>query len=75
MRRLTDSRAVTVYLAAVLAVLLITAGAENIAAKRPPKPTPTPAPSPTAPPSSGSITIAIAPTGTLEPSGEYATVD
>jgi hypothetical protein len=38
--------------------------------------TPTPSPTPTAPPSGGgSASVVTAPTGTLEPSGEYLNVD
>jgi hypothetical protein len=55
-------------IAAVLAVTLVVISTATAAAKRPPKPPPPPSTSP-------SITIAVAPSGTLEPNGEYATVD
>jgi hypothetical protein len=61
-------------LAALLTVGLVLTSTAGVDAKRPPKPPPTPAPT-TAPPPSGSITIAIAPSGTLEPTMVYAFVD
>lgn len=75
MRSLISSRSLTVNIAAVLAVVLIIAGTATVDAKRPPKPSPSPTPSPTAAPPSGSVTIEIAPTGTLEPNRQYANVD
>ena len=69
MRSLNSSRVPRVSAAALLAVALVLASAGAVAAKRPPKPPPPP------PSRSPSITIEIAPAGTLEPSGEYANVD
>jgi len=69
MRSLNSSRAPRVSVTAILAVALVIASTGAVAAKRPPKPPPPP------PSGSPSITIAIAPAGTLEPSGEYANVD
>ena len=68
MRSLAGSRAPRVRIAVVLAVALVISSTATVAAKRPTKPPPPPSGSP-------SITIAIAPSGTLEPSGEYANVD
>jgi hypothetical protein len=70
MRSPNRSRVPSVSIAGILAVALVIASTGAVAAKRPPKPLPPPPPS-TSPP----ITIAIAPSGTLEPSGEYANVD
>jgi hypothetical protein len=56
------------------ALLLILASATTVAGKRPPKPPPTPQPTATPAPPSATVTIQIAPTGTLEPSRQYATV-
>jgi hypothetical protein len=69
---LLSARVSTVRLAAIVAMVLIVASTTTVAGKRPPKPPPTPPPT-TAP--SGSVTIAIAPSGTLEPSRQYAVVD
>lgn len=68
--------AATIRLAALGAIVLLIASTTAVAGKRPPKPPPTPAPTtaPTAAPS-GSVTIAIAATGTLEPNRQYATAD
>jgi hypothetical protein len=65
MHSLSNSRVPKVRFAVVIAVALVMSSSAAVAAKRPPPP---PAPS-------GSATVAIAPTGTLEPSGEYANVD
>jgi hypothetical protein len=73
MPSLIRARRVSAYLAAVLAFGLVVAGTAGVDAKRPPKPPPTPAP--TAPPPTGSITIGIAPSGTLEPDMVYVNVD
>jgi hypothetical protein len=63
----------------LLAVALVIGSSASVAAKRPPKPTPTPTPTatptPTPPAPSTQATVEIAPSGTLEPSGEYANVD
>lgn len=68
----SSSRVTSVLMAALLGVALVIGLTGAVAAKRPPKPTP----APSAPPSgSPSITIAIAPNGTLEPSGEYLNVE
>jgi hypothetical protein len=76
MRSLISSRVPGVRVAAVLAVVLVIGSTAAVDAKRPPKPSPSPSPAPTAPPSGeSSATVVIAPTGTLEPSGEYANVD
>ena len=76
MRSLVNSRRLSVYLAGLLAGALLIATTAAVDAKRPPSPpSPTPTPTPTAPPQSGVATVQIAPTGTLEPSGEYANVD
>jgi hypothetical protein len=77
MRSLTSFGRLSVQIAAVLAVVLVIGTTAAVDAKRPPKPpppSPSASPSPTAPPS-GSATVEIAPSGTLEPSGEYANVD
>jgi hypothetical protein len=65
------------HAAVLLAVALVIGSSASVAAKRPPKPTPTPAatPTPTPPAPSTQATVEIAPSGTLEPSGEYANVD
>lgn len=64
MRSLISSRRLSVQIAATLAVALLISSSASVAAKRPSPPAP-----------SGSATVAIAPSGTLEPSGEYANVD
>ena len=77
MRSLLSPRVTTVRLAAIVAMVLIIASTTTVAGKpRPPKPPPTPPPT-TAPPAppSGSVTIAIAASGILEPSRQYANVD
>jgi hypothetical protein len=78
MRSLNISTSASVRFAAILAMLLVVASAAAVDAKRPPKPSPSPSPSASAPsPSSPSVStsVEIAPSGTLEPSGEYANVD
>jgi hypothetical protein len=72
MRSLTGSRNVAGYLATLLAIGLMIASATTVAGKRPTKPPPSPPPT-TAP--SGSVTIEIAASGTLEPNRQYANVD
>jgi hypothetical protein len=68
MRSLISSRVLRVEVAAIVAVALIVGSAATVAAKKPSPPPP--------PPSSGSApTITIAPTASLEPSGEYANID
>jgi hypothetical protein len=76
MRSLLSARLSTVGLAAIVAALLIIASTSTVAGKRPPKPPPTPPPT-TAPSTvpSGSATVAIAASGVLEPSRQYASVD
>ncbi len=77
MRGLLGARVSTVRLAAIVAMVLIIASTTSVAGKRPPKPPPTqppPTTSPTTAPS-GSVTIAIAASGTLEPNRQYAVVD
>jgi chitinase len=71
MDRLISSRFSSVRVAAILAVMLVMGSAGAVAAKRPPSPTPPPPPPSTSP----TINVAIAPSGTLEPNMEYATVD
>jgi hypothetical protein len=76
MRSLISPRHLSGQIAAVLAVALVIGGTAAVDAKRPPKPPPpppSPSPSPTAP--SGSATVEIAPSGTLEPNQQYANVD
>ena len=76
MRSLVSSRRSSARIAAVLAVAFVIAGTAAVEAKpRPTKPPPTPTPTPTATVPAGSATVEIAPSGTLEPSGEYANVD
>ena len=79
MRSLISLRDPRVHAAALLAAALIIGSSASVAAKRPPKPTPTPTPTatptPTPPAPSTQLTVEIAATGTLEPSGEYANVD
>ena len=76
MRSRISSRGLRLYVLMLVAMALIIGTTATVDAKRPPKPPPTPTPTPTTqPPPSGSITVAIPPTGTLEPSGEYANVD
>src|SRR5918995_3268714 len=70
MRGPNGSQVPRVSIAGILAVALIIASTGAVAAKRPTKPPPPPPPS-----GSPSITIAIAPAGTLEPSQVYANVD
>ena len=76
MRSKLSARSSSLGVAAVVSVFLIVASATTVAGKRPPKPPPTPLPStaPTTSPS-GSVTIEIAASGTLEPSRQYANVD
>lgn len=61
-----SSMAPSLRIAVVLAVAIVIGSTTMVAAKRPPKPPPSPPPSPT---------VEVAPSGTLEPNGEYATVD
>ena len=69
------SRVSIISIAGILAMALVIIGSTGaVTAKRPPKPSPPP-PSSSPPPSNPLITIAIAPDGTLEPSGVYANVD
>jgi len=79
MRSLISLRDPRLHAAVLLAVALIIGSSASVAAKRPPKPTPTPTPTatptPTPPAPSTQLTVEIAATGTLEPSGEYANVD
>jgi hypothetical protein len=82
MRSLMTSRVRSVRVAAVLAMvvvmamMLVVGGTATVAAKRPPKPSPSPSASPSpSPPPTGSVTIQIAPSGTLEPNQVYASVD
>ena len=72
MRSVTRSRHLGVYLATLLAIGLMIASSATVAGKRPTKPPPSPPPS-TAP--SGSVTIEIAASGTLEPNRQYANVE
>ena len=65
MRSLSSSRVPSIRVAMVLALVLIVGSAGVAAAKRPPKP----------PPSSPTVSVEIAPSGTLEPNMEYASVD
>jgi hypothetical protein len=62
----------SVTIGAILALALFIASTATVDAKRPPKPSPSPSPSPVTPPT---ISIQIAPTGTLEASRQYANVD
>jgi hypothetical protein len=73
MRSLIGPRVQGVGVAAVLAVALVIGSTATVDAKRPPKPSPSPSPSPSSP--SGSVTVEIAPSGTLEPNRQYAVVD
>ena len=79
MRSLISLRDPRLHAAVLLAEALIIGSSASVAAKRPPKPTPTPTPTatptPTPPAPSTQLTVEIAATGTLEPSGEYANVD
>ena len=78
MRTLISPRGMSVYLAALVALMLVIATTATVDAKRPPKPPPSasaPPPSASAPPPSGSATVDIAPSGTLEPSGQYLNAD
>jgi hypothetical protein len=74
MRSLISSRVLGVYVAAIVAMALITGSAATVAAKKP-APSPPPPPTSTPPPSGSAPTISIAPTASLEPSGEYANID
>jgi hypothetical protein len=74
MRRPISSRRLSIYLGALLTVALVIGGTGTAAAKRPPKPSPSPAPTAAASLPAGSASVQVAPTGTLEPSGEYANV-
>jgi hypothetical protein len=71
MRSLISPRVSGVGVVAVVAVTLFIASAGTVDAKRPPKPPPSSSP----PPPSASVTIEIAPSGTLEPNRVYANVD
>ena len=75
MRSLVSTRNRSVYLALLLIFGLVIASTAAVDARRPPKPSPTPSPAPTTPSGGVSASVVIAPTGTLEPSGEYANVD
>ncbi len=77
MRSVINSRHLSVQIAAVLAVAFVIGSGAAVDAKRPTKPPPTPTPTPTPGPTlpAGSATVEIAPSGTLEPSGEYLNVD
>ena len=75
MRSLIRARNLGGYLATLLALGLVIAGTAGVDAKRPPKPSPAPTTAPTTPAPSGSITIEIAGSGTLEPNRQYANVD
>jgi hypothetical protein len=77
MRSLISSRGPRALVVMLVATALIIGSAASVAAKPRPKPTPTPTPTPTATPPlpSPSVAIEIAPTGTLEPSRQYANVD
>jgi hypothetical protein len=66
MARLTSAQVLKVPIAALVAVAVVIGSAASVAAKAPSKPSPSP---------SASIATAIAATGILEPSGEYANVD
>jgi hypothetical protein len=75
MRGPLNTRGWTVGLATAVAILLLLASTATVAGKRPPRP---PTPPPTTAPSSapsGSVQIAIAASGTLEPNRQYANVD
>lgn len=74
---LISTRSRSVYFAALLTLALLIASTAAVDAKRPTKPPPTPSPTPSPTPTtpSGSATVVIAPSGTLEPSGEYTNVD
>lgn len=76
MRRQTRSRRPILQAVTGLGMVatLVLATTASVSAKRPPKPPPTPTPTPTAP-ANPQITIAIAATGSLEPSRQYANVD
>ncbi len=75
MRALLRPRALSVQLAAILAVALVVGSTASVDAKRPPKPPPTPTPTASPAPPSGSIAIHIAASGTLEPSRQYVNAD
>jgi hypothetical protein len=68
MRSPMSSRSSSATIAMILAMVLMASTAAVAGAKRPSKPPPSPEPSPT-------VSIQIAPTGTLEPSRQYATAD
>jgi hypothetical protein len=71
MRSLISSRVLGSHVAAIVAVALVIGSAPTVAAKKPSPPPPPPPPAGSAP----TITISIAPTASLEPSGEYANID
>jgi hypothetical protein len=71
MRSPLRTRSSTIRLASLAAMVLIIASTTSVAGKRPPPPPPPP---PTTAPS-GSVIIAIAASGILEPSRQYAVVD
>jgi hypothetical protein len=80
MRSLLSARGATVGLSTVVALVLLVASTATVAGKRPTNPPPTPKPTaaPTIAPTSapaGSVQIAIAATGILEPNRQYANVD
>jgi hypothetical protein len=76
MRSLLSSRRSSLGFATLVAIALLLASTSTAAGKRPTNPPPTPKPTaaPTSAPS-GSVQIAIAATGTLEPNRQYANVD
>ena len=67
MRSPINARGPRIPVAALLSAVLLAAATASVAAKPAPKPPPTS--------STPSVTVAIAAAGTLEPSGEYASVD
>jgi hypothetical protein len=70
MRSLISSRVLRVHVAVIVAVALIIGSTATVAAKKP-----SPPPSPPPPSGTPTISISIAPTASLEPSGEYANID
>src|SRR5829696_1800292 len=74
MRSLISARVLRVHVAVLVALALMIGSAATVAAKKP-SPPPPPPPTSTPPPSSSAPTITIAPTASLEPSGEYANID
>ena len=72
MRNQLSARGSTIGIATLVAMLLILASTASVAGKRPNTPPPTPMP--TSGPS-GSVQVAIAAVGSLEPNRQYANVD